>query len=52
VKEGGTLAQAGGKFYVTKGGNCLEFWSYGRLSNFEGPAGAASVPTPIRFSLR
>jgi hypothetical protein len=28
VKEGGTLAQVNGKFYATKGGNCLEFWEY------------------------
>ena len=28
VKEGGTLAQAGGKFYATKGANSLEFWEY------------------------
>ena len=28
VKEGGTLAQIGGKFYATKGGNSTEFWEY------------------------
>jgi hypothetical protein len=28
VKEGGTLAQVGGRFYATKGGNSLEFWEY------------------------
>jgi hypothetical protein len=28
VKEGGTLAQVGGKFYATKGGYTLEFWEY------------------------
>jgi len=28
VREGGALAQVGGKYYATKGGNCLEFWEY------------------------
>jgi hypothetical protein len=28
VKEGGTLAQVNGRFYATKGGNCIEFWEY------------------------
>jgi uncharacterized delta-60 repeat protein len=28
VKEGGTIAQINGKYYVTKGGNTREFWKY------------------------
>jgi hypothetical protein len=28
VKKGGTLAEAYGKIYGTKGNNCLEFWEY------------------------
>jgi len=31
VKDGGTLAQVGGRFYATKGGNSLEFWEYNPL---------------------
>jgi len=51
VKEGGTLAQVGGKFYATKGGNCLEFWEYDPAAaqgcrwtqKADVPAGAAGV---------
>jgi hypothetical protein len=28
VREGATLAQVNGKFYATRGGNCMEFWEY------------------------
>jgi hypothetical protein len=52
VQDGGALVYCRNSRYLfaTKG-NCLELWSYGRLSNYDGPAGAVSVPTPIRFSL-
>jgi len=52
VQDGGALVYCRNSRYLfaTKG-NCLEFWSYGRLSNFTGPMEAASVPTPIQFSL-
>jgi len=52
VQDGGALVYCRSSRYLfaTKG-NCLELWSYGRLSNYEGPAGAVSVPVPIRFSL-
>ena len=51
VKEGGTLAQVNGKFYATKGGNCLEFWEYDPAAEqgyrwtqrADVPAGAAGV---------
>jgi hypothetical protein len=28
VREGAILAQVDGKFYATRGGNCMEFWEY------------------------
>jgi hypothetical protein len=51
VKDGGTLAQVNGKFYATKGGNCLEFWEYDPAAlpghrwtqKADVPAGAAGV---------
>jgi hypothetical protein len=51
VKEGGTLAQAGGRFYATKGGNSLEFWEFNPAASpgrrwtqkADVPAGAAGV---------
>ena len=52
VQDGGTLVYCSLSRYLfaTKGGT-LELWSYGKLTNYEGPMGAASVTTPVRFSL-
>ncbi len=52
VQDGGALVYCRSSRYLFAAkGNCLEFWSFGRLSNYEGPQGVASTPMPIRFSL-
>jgi len=52
VQDGGALVycRASRYLFATKG-NCLELWSFGRLTNIGGPADVASAPMPIRFSL-
>jgi hypothetical protein len=52
VQDGGALVYCRNSRYLfaTKG-NCLELWSFGRLTNVGGPMDAVSAPIPIRFSL-
>jgi hypothetical protein len=52
VQDGGALVYCRSSRYLfaTKG-NCLELWSFGKLTNVGGPMDAASAPVPIRFSL-
>ncbi len=52
VQDGGTLVYCSQSryLYATKGGT-LELWSYGRLTNYDGPMGVASEFMPVQFSL-
>jgi len=50
VQDGGTLVYCrASRFLFATKGNCLEFWSYGRLSNY---SGAMSDQEPIELSGR